>query len=52
MNNKQSSSAGLVLGSVFTIMGFAYSNSGVWMLGLILLALGLYLKFKKPADSK
>lgn len=31
---------GLVLGAVFVIMGFAYSNSGVWMLGFVFLAIG------------
>jgi hypothetical protein len=51
MDNKQASSVGLVLGIVFTIMGFGYDNSGVWMLGLILLALGLWLRFKKQVDS-
>ncbi len=33
---------GLVLGTVFVIMGFASSNSGIWMLGFIFLALGLF----------
>ena len=32
---------GLVLGSVFIIMGFAYGNKGVWMLGLIFLAIAI-----------
>ncbi len=32
---------GLILGIVFIIMGFAYSNSAMWILGLIILAVGL-----------
>ncbi len=35
---------GLVLGVVFIIMGFAYSNSAIWILGLIILAVGLVTK--------
>jgi hypothetical protein len=35
---------GLVLGSVFVIMGFAYGNSGIWMIGFILLGIGLVEK--------
>ena len=31
---------GLVLGVVFVVMGFAYSNSGVWILGFIFLGIG------------
>jgi len=38
---------GLVLGIVFLIVGFNYDNPGVWMLGFIMLGLGLFLKFKK-----
>ena len=47
MSNKQSSSVGLVLGVVFIVVGLMYSNSGVWMMGAIFLALGLFLRFKK-----
>ena len=31
---------GVVLGVVFVVVGFAYGNSGVWILGLIFLAIG------------
>ena len=37
----------LIPGIVFIIMGFAYSNPGIWILGVIFLALGLFLKYKK-----
>lgn len=37
---KRAAEIGLVLGVVFVVMGFAYSNTGVWMLGLIFLAIG------------
>lgn len=46
MKKSQAALVGLVLGVVFTIMGFAYDNSGVWILGLILLSIGLWMKFK------
>ncbi len=39
---------GFVLGTVFVIMGFAYGNSGVWMLGFIFLGLGFALRVNKP----
>ena len=32
---------GLVLGLVLIIMGFAYSNSAMWILGVIILGIGL-----------
>ncbi|NOY77010.1 MAG: hypothetical protein GXO76_03980 [Calditrichaeota bacterium] len=38
---------GAVLGVVFIIMGFSYSNRGVWMLGFIFLAIGIYEVWKK-----
>ena len=38
---------GLVLGIVFLIIGLNYSNSGVWILGLIFFGLGLITWFKK-----
>lgn len=37
---------GLVLGTVFIIMGFGSGNSAIWMLGFIVLAIGL-VKHKK-----
>jgi len=47
MNLKQPSSVGIVLGAVFVIMGFARSNAGIWILGGILLAFGLWLRIAK-----
>ena len=49
MNIKKSESAlvGLVLGIVWLIMGFSYNNSGIMMLGGIMLCMGLFFKFKK-----
>ena len=35
---------GIVLGSVCVIMGFVYRNSGIWLLGFILLGLGLAIR--------
>lgn len=43
---------GLVLGLVFVIMGVASSRSGVWMLGLIFLAVGLYENSRKGNKNK
>jgi hypothetical protein len=37
---------GLVLGTVFVIMGFAYGNSGIWMIGFILLGIGAVARSK------
>jgi len=31
---------GLILGAVFLIMGLGSGNSGIWMMGLIFLAIG------------
>jgi hypothetical protein len=38
---KRAAEIGIVLGLVFVIIGFAYGNSGVWILGFIFLALGV-----------
>jgi len=38
---------GFVLGTVFVIMGFAYGNSGIWMLGFIFLGLGFALRVNR-----
>ena len=38
--NKMAAEIGIVMGVVFVAMGFAYGNSGVWILGFILLGLG------------
>jgi hypothetical protein len=32
---------GLTLGAVFLIMGLGSGNSGIWMMGLILLGIGV-----------
>jgi len=42
---------GLVLGIVFIIMGFAYSNTGVWMLGFVFLAIGGYDIYRKKKSK-
>lgn len=47
MSKTQASGIGLVLGAVFTIMGFAYDNSGIWILGLIFLSIGLWMRLKR-----
>ena len=44
---KQAPYMGLVLGIVFLIIGLNTNNSGVWILGLIFLAVGLFAKFRK-----
>jgi len=41
---KRASETGIVLGVVFIIMGFAYGNPGVWMLGFILLGIGVFAR--------
>ena len=41
---KRAAETGIVLGVVFVIMGFAYSNTGVWMLGFILLGIGVFAR--------
>jgi len=38
---------GLILGVVFIIMGFAYNNPAIWILGLILLSVGLVSKITR-----
>jgi hypothetical protein len=38
---------GLILGVVFLVGGFRYGNTGLLMMGGIMLALGLFLKYKK-----
>ena len=44
---KKAGLTGITLGIVFVVIGFAYSNSGVWMMGLIFLALGLLFDVKE-----
>ena len=38
---------GLIVGIVFVTRGFAYSNAGVWMLGVIFPATGVFSLRKK-----
>jgi hypothetical protein len=47
VKKNKAAQVGLVLGVVFVIMGFAYGNSGVWMLGFIFLAIGIFARAKK-----
>lgn len=42
---------GLVLGVILIIMGFATSNVGEWMLGIILLALGIFDYIQKSKQK-
>ncbi len=44
---KNSHLVGLILGVVFLVGGLRYGNTGLLMMGGIMLALGLFLKFKK-----
>ena len=43
---------GFVLGIVFLIIGLNYSNSGVWILGLIFLGVGLGSWYRQRGISK
>ena len=43
---KRAAEVGLVLGTVFVIMGFAYGKPGIWMPGIIVLAIGLWTRFE------
>lgn len=45
-SRKRAAEVGLVLGTVFVIMGFAYGNAGIWIPGLIVLAIGLLARFR------
>ena len=47
MGTKEVSLVGLVLGLVFIVTGFAYGIPGQWFLGIILLSLGIWMRFKK-----
>ncbi|MCH8285939.1 hypothetical protein IIB79_05345 [candidate division KSB1 bacterium] len=35
---------GKVLGLALIIVGFAYGNSGMWMIGIIVFVIGMYSK--------
>jgi hypothetical protein len=41
-----------VLGVVFVIIGFAYSNSGIWMIGFIFLAIGAFELVRKKKSKR
>lgn len=43
---------GLVLGIVFIIMGLAYSNNALWILGGIVLAIGLTARLKGRSGGR
>ncbi len=47
MGTKEASLVGLVLGPVFIVTGFAYGIPGQWFLGILVLSLGIWMKFKK-----
>ena len=49
---KRAMEIGIVLGVVFIIMGFAYGNMGVRILGFIFLALGLYARARIGKGTK
>ena len=51
MRPKTSSSVALVLGAVFIILGLLYGNSALWILGGIVLALGLWSKFGRKGEQ-
>ncbi len=48
---KSAGRIGLTLGLIFTIVGFMYDNSGVWIPGFILLAIGL-VESMRPAKTR
>ncbi len=49
---KRAAEVGIVLGVVFVIMGFAYSNSGIWMLGFVFLCLGGVARARVESATK
>ena len=44
--HERAAEVGIVLGVVFTTMGFVYGNAGIWIPGLIVLAIGVWSKQK------
>ena len=44
--HERAAEVGIVLGVVFTTMGFVYGNAGIWIPGLIVLAIGIWSKQK------
>jgi len=49
---KRAMEIAIVLGVVFIIMGFAYGNLGVRMLGFIFLAIGFYARARIGRGTK
>jgi hypothetical protein len=45
--NKNAVSVGVTMGIVFVIMGIASGNSGIWILGAIVLSIGLLFGTKE-----
>ena len=52
VKNTEAALIGLVLGVVWLIIGYSYENTGIMMLGGIILGLGFYYKFKKEPKQK
>ena len=52
MGTKEVSLVGLVLGLVFIVTGFAYGIPGQWFLGIIVVSLGIWMRFKKNEDNQ
>jgi uncharacterized protein (TIGR03382 family) len=47
VDRKKASQVGIVSGVVLIAIGFGYGNSGTSMLGVILLALGVWLRIRR-----
>ena len=47
MKTRDAELVGLVLGVVLIVMGVATSNSGIWILGGIVLAIGLWARTRR-----
>jgi len=52
MGTKEASLVGLALGPVFIVTGFAYGIPGQWLLGIIVLSLGIWMRFKKNGSEE
>ncbi len=50
--HKRAAEIGIVFGVVFVIMGFAYGNSGVWILGFIILGIGCVTRARAGKGKK
>ncbi len=47
LKNSTSALVGLFLGVVWLVIGFSYDNSGIMMLGGLMLCFGLFFRLKK-----